>query len=425
MPWLHPGLGRSANRLPWGNARQIPWIVLPPVEVPPDPEPGSPFPPGNRIGLNLGCKLVGVAGLVPLNLGVTECYLVRPQRRTFVVINSVSVVRLPDRIPIEVESLGITGSVDAWGFSFDLEMANTSQLQLLKPTASGPQQVEINVNGYIWTAVIESYSTRREWEGGGVTLNGRSRTALLAAPYAPARAKATAEDRTMAQLVDEELADTGYGATYGTVDWVVPAGAWFYDGTAPMDAIGKLAEASGAVVQSDPAGLSLQVRPRYPASPWDWPESAPDAIVQDDVIITESLQVRSVPKYDAVVVTGELAGKGVTCKVRRDGEAGTLYAGQVSSPLINTAPAAGERGRNILSDRGEQSSIDLVMPLFAAPLGTAEVGRILPLDLVEVQSNGGTWQGLCTAVRVDARMDDKACVVEQTITLERHYTDAN
>jgi len=97
----------------------------------------------------------------------------------------------------------------------------------------------------------------------------------------------------------------------------------------------------------------------------------------------------------------------------------------VSSPLINTAAAGAERGRNILADRGEQAAIDLVVPLFTAPLRPGEVGRILPLDLVEVVAEDGTWHGLCTAVRTGARIGEKAVVIEQTITLERHYSDAD
>lgn len=37
----------------------------------------------------------------------------------------------------------------------------------------------------------------------------------------------------------------------------------------------------------------------------------------------------------------------------------------------------------------------------------------------------GTWHGLCNAVRTEARIGDNAAVIEQTITLERHYTDAD
>ncbi len=420
---------RGGDRLPgswrlrWGSAAKIPWIVRPAVPPGPDPEPG--WPTGNMVGLNLGCPVVGWFGVVPLNLGVVACYAVRPQRRTYVVINKVSLVRLPDREPIEVTRVSLGASRGTWGWTFDFELADPQQLALLKPTAAGPRQFELSLNGYVWTGIIESFQKQREFSGGGVRLSGRSRTALLAAPYAPARVKATTEERSMAQLVAEELADTGFTSEYDTVDWNVPAGAWFYDASTPLDAISALAEASGGVVQSDPAALAMRVRAAYPVSPWDWRTTPPDHVLQEDVVLTESLQMRSAPLYDAVVVTGELAGKGVTCKVRRSGEEGRLYAQQVSSPLI-TVPAAGaERGRNILCDRGEQAAVDLTVPLFAQPLKAGEVGLVLPLDLVEVVGPDGTWHGQCESLRIEVSADDQAVVIEQTATLERHYTDAD
>ncbi|HYQ23942.1 hypothetical protein [Stenotrophomonas sp.] len=340
-------------------------------------------------------------------------------------INTVSLVRLPDRTPIEVTRISLAASRGAWGWTFDIELADPQQLALLKPSAAGPRQFEVALNGYVWTGIIESFQKQREFSGGGVRLTGRSRTALMAAPYAPARVKATTEERSMAQLVAEELADTGFTSEYDTVDWNVPAGAWFYDASTPLDAISALAEASGGVVQSDPAALAMRVRAAYPVSPWDWRTTPPDHVLQEDVVLTESLQMRSAPLYDAVVVTGELAGKGVTCKVRRSGEEGRLYAQQVSSPLI-TVPAAGaERGRNILCDRGEQAAVDLTVPLFAQPLKPGEVGLVLPLDLVEVVGADGTWHGQCESLRIEVSADDQAVVIEQTATLERHYTDAD
>lgn len=424
LRWQLPGRWAGKRDLPWGLARPLPWIVRPPVK-PPEPEPEPPQLPGSRVGLNLSCLPLRARGLAPLNLGVAACYVVRPQQRTYVVINEISVVRLPDRTPIHMSGVTITSSCDAWGSTFDFELADAGQLPLLKPSAAGPRQVEVTLNGYTWTALVESYSARREWASSGINLTGRSRTALLAAPYAPGRVKVSTEDRSVAQLVDEELADTGFTASYDTVDWVVPAGAWFYDATTALDAISRLAEASGGVVQSDPAALALKVRARYPESPWHWRERTPDHVVQEDIVSNESLQMRSAPLYDAVVVTGELAGKGVTCKVRRAGEAGQLFAPQVSSPLVNTSAAGTERGRNILSDRGEQALVDLVIPLFAGPLRPGEVGRVKPLDLVEVVGEEGIWHGLCVASRTEARTNDKAVVIEQTITLERHYTDAD
>ncbi|HCT26865.1 MAG TPA: hypothetical protein DIW85_11700 [Stenotrophomonas sp.] len=423
--WRSPTQARRMARLPWGRARPLPWLVRPPVKPDPDPDPEPEFPPGHSVPLNLGCALIGVPGLAPLNLGTSACYVVRPQRRTYVVINTVSFVRLPDRTPIEVTRISLSASRGSWGWTFDVELAGPAQLSLLKPTAAGPRQFEVVLNGYVWTGIIESFQQQREFAGGGVTLSGRSRTALLAAPYAPARVKATTEDRSMAQLVAEEVSDTGFTTDYDTVDWNVPAGAWFYDASTPLDAISTLAEASGGVVQSDPADLSLRVRAAYPVSPWLWRDTQPDHVLQEDVVLTESLQMRSAPLYDAVVVTGELAGKGVTCKVRRAGEAGQLFAQQVSSPLITVAAAGAERGRNILSDRGEQASVDLTVPLFAKPLKAGEVGVILPLDLVEVVTSEGTWHGQCESLRIEVAVEQQATVIEQTATLERHYTDAD
>lgn len=423
--WRSLTQARRMARLPWGSARPLPWLVRPPVKPDPDPDPEPEFPPGHSVPLNLGCALIDVPGLAPLNLGTSACYVVRPQRRTYVVINTVSFVRLPDRTPIEVTRIALSASRGSWGWTFDVELAGPAQLSLLKPTAAGPRQFEVVLNGYVWTGIIESFQQQREFAGGGVTLSGRSRTALLAAPYAPARVKATTEDRSMAQLVAEEVSDTGFATEYDTIDWNVPAGAWFYDASTPLDAISALAEASGGVVQSDPADLSLRVRAAYPVSPWLWRDTQPDHVLQEDIVLTESLQMRSAPLYDAVVVTGELAGKGVTCKVRRAGEAGQLFAQQVSSPLINVAAAGAERGRNILSDRGEQASVDLTVPLFAKPLKAGEVGVILPLDLVEVVTSEGTWHGQCESLRIEVAVEQQATVIEQTATLERHYTDAD
>lgn len=423
--WLQPEGRRWDRWIPWGVAKRVPWIVVPRPEPPPEPPPPSIAPDGRYIGLNLGCPVVDVRGYAPLNLGINACYAVRPRRRTYIVINDVSVVRLPDRAPIGVLDLAISGSADSWGWTLDMTLADVGALALLQPGSGGPRQVEVNLNGYLWTFIVEAYSSTRDHSQQGIRVGGRSRTALLAAPYAPARTKVSELERSAAQLVDEELASTGFTADYATVDWLVPPGAWYYDATTPMDAIARVAEASGGVVQSHPEDLTLEVRPRYPHSPWTWPETAPDHVLLDDVVINESLQVRSAPLYNAVVVTGELAGKGVTATVTRAGEGADLYAPQASSPLINTDAVAIERGRNVLGDRGEQAAIEHTVPLFAGPVLPGQIGRVLPLELVRVESTAGTWHGQCTAVRIDVRVDNNATVVEQTITLERHYSDAD
>lgn len=429
--WLSADRHELTMRFPWRGAPLAQWSPTTPV---PPPEPPIPpgFPSGNRIGLHLGCPLSNVRGIVPLNLGVVACYGVRPAQRSYIVINTLEVVRLPDRTPIDVVAVSINGSAASFAWDLQMALARGSDETLLQPTASGPARVEVRVNGFAWVFIVESRSRSREWSDQGldvaVTIAGRSPSALLASPYAPVRSKVSTVDRLAQQHAGDELENTGFTVDYGAVDWVIPAGAWYYEGLAPIDAVGRIAAASGAVVMTSPSSDELRVRARYPASPWDWTTSPPGVTISDDIVFTESDALRSRPLYNAVVVSGELLGKGVTVRAVRDGEASVLYAEQVSDPMINTIPVATERARNILSDRGEQSEITIVLPVFSAP-STGQPGPVLPLTLVSMLSSQGGWVGLANALSITARWEGSgtasALVVDQTVIIERHYSDAN
>lgn len=431
VQWRSGRALRFSTSIPWGVASAVPWRVVPPSEPPiPPVVPGRPR--GNRVPLNLGCPPANLAGNIPLNLGVDACYAVRPSRRYYVLINSLEVVRLPDRTPIHAESLDMSASMGAYGWDLSMALADAAQLPLLQPDASGPREIEVNVNGYLWTFAVESHSRTRAWDPvqglvHNVSVTARSRTALLAAPYAPARSIVSDADRQARQLVDDELEFTGFSADYAALNWVVPAGAWFYESTTALDAIARIAAASGAVVLSHPSDKALRIVPRYPVSPWAWTTSTPDHVVLDDVVLEDSMSIRSAPLYDAVIVSGEVDGKGELVRVTREGEAGNLYAQQVTEALINTVPVATERGRNILGDRGEQAQVDLTVPLFPAS-STAGPHRVLPMELVQVQAAGGDWMGLATGISITVRRDGDepgALVVEQALSLERHFSDAN
>lgn len=428
LAWRQGAIFWEAMRLPWRQGRPIRWAWIPPKPLPPPPPPPLERD-GAHVGFNLACRWRDFGGIIPFNLGV-PCYGAREVSASYVMTDTVTCVRLPDRTPIHVAAFGISGGRDAWGWSLDLALADPDQLALLKPTAAGPRQVELSLNGKLWTFIIESHGQRRDFERGmDITVAGRSRTALLAEPYAPARSKVSMLPRTAAQLVDEELQDTGVIADYETVDWVVPGETWSYQGKSPLDAISDIATASGAVVQSDPAEMIVRVRPRYPVSPWLWTDTAPDVVINADMILDDSLTVRSVPMYDAVVVTGELEGKSVAVRVVREGGAGNLYAPQASHVLGNTEAVCTERGRNIMSDRGEQAAITHTVPIMADPVPAGGVGRVMPLDLCEVREPSGYWQGIATDVRIEGRVESSGeapvWVVDQIVTIERHYSDAN
>lgn len=421
--WSNPPQIPTHWRLPWGYGHGLEWLVRPPppVVLPP---PTAPVVDPRRIGLNLACPVyTGPANRLPLNLGITACYLGRPQRRAYVVLNEIEVVRLPDRLPIHVDAVSIDGSRDGWCWAARLALADPAQLAALQPTVTGPRNVEITLNGYAWVIAIEAFDKGDVFGATDVSLSGRSVTAQLAEPYAAPRTSETTALRTMVQLAAAEVAGSEVTADYGTVDWLVPGGAWYYDGLTPMSALIRLAEASGAVVQSHPTDPVVQIRARHPVSPWAWTTTTPDVIIQDDIVTGARLQLQSKPLFDAVIVAGERVG--VTARVRRDGEAGQTYAPQQVDQLITHADGARERGRNVLSDRGGQASIEHDLPLFGAPLQPGQPGLVLPLMLAQRIAGEGTWHGLVTAVRIEARRQDKAVDITQTVTIERHYADAD
>ena len=128
----------------------------------------------------------------------------------------------------------------------------------------------------------------------------------------------------------------------------MPGGVWSYDKLSPLAAVRNIAAAAGAVVISHPWDLLLQVRPRYPVSPWAWLTSAPDVYIQDDLILRDSLRPASKPVYDYVLVSGQQ--RGVSDPIIRTGAAGELRAGMIVDPLITQHDVALERGQIVACD---------------------------------------------------------------------------
>lgn len=434
LPFSRPPSRGRHWWLPWGHARPVQWTVRSPGVVPPPaPPPGSYQPPaGNRVAIAFLCPQLEFAGNeVPVPLSPAACYFAWPKPRIYVVQNSAGVVRLPERTPIAVDTIDLAQGVDDVHWTMGMALADPTHLELLKPDADGPKIVEITINGHVWTAAVETYQQDRHFPTRSVSVSGRSQSALLDAPYAPSRSRVETVDKLAQQLIDDELALTEFTADYSAVaaqagigGWMVTGGAFHYDSQSPIAAIRTVAAASGSVVQAHPWDTVLLVRPRYPASPWDWATTAPDKQIQDDIILGDSLRPASKPLYDYVLVSGEQVG--FSDPIVRDGAAGDTRAQMVVDPLMTDHLATRERGRNVLCDRGEQADIDITIPLFPASV-TDQPGLVLPLQLVQV-IEPASWKGLATATKISAAMQSVngvgVLVVEQTVTLERHYSDA-
>lgn len=424
MPFLYAIRRDRQWRIPWGQSDGLPWHVGPRPE-PPEPEPPQGRIPGRYVGANLGCPVwTGSSRYIPANLGIAACYNVRRRRRVYVVRNEVTVVRLPDNEPVQVTSIDITLDVGSPMNTLSMALASEADLSIVRPGSGGPREVLVTINGHALTFIVEDWSIDRRFAQHRYTVTGRSRTALLAAPYAPPRTRTQTTISTGPGLADFELLDTGYTLAWDSIDWTVPAGAWSYSERTPLDVIVDIAAGAGAVVQSDPVDKTVHVRPRYPVRPWLWTETAPDVELSSDIAvqITEALNVK--PKYNEVYVAATAIG--VQGWHSRTGEGGGVEAPQFTHPLVNTSAVHLEVGSNILSDRGRQSDWTFSgVPLWPEPLLPGQVGLLLPLQLALVYEGGGSWMGLITRNQIAVKRDGKALTVTQSVNIERHPEDAN
>lgn len=439
LPWALPPRAAASSQLqwtappdvirrwwlPWGYAPRVRWRVRSPgVDPPPPVDPPVYVPPrGDRVAIDFTCpQLVFPGNQVPVPFGPAACYFAWPRPRRYIVLNSAAVVRLPERTPIPVSSISLSSTVDDAFWTVSMTLADPASLSYLLPDVSGPKVVEINLNGHVWTATIQSHTRNRRFPATSVTVSGRSQACTL---DIDTRSLVSAADAQAQSLAEAELDLTGFTLDYDTLTWIVPAGAWAYDGLTRIGAVRKIAEASGAVLQSHPWDTVLRIVPRYPVSPWTWGVTAPDKQILDDMIYEDSLQVNSRPLFNYVLVSGQQVG--VSDEIIRDSSAGDIRAPMQVDPLITAHDVAAERGRNVLCDRGEQAQIDLVIPLYPSS-APGMPGLVLPMHLVEVVE-ATSWKALAVGTQISAQVSTDSggasvLVIDQRITLERHYSDA-
>ena len=406
------GLARTVDlRIPWGQNQWAPWLVVPPVPTPPTPTlPAN----GRYVGINLGCPVQLDAAHLPLLLGSVQCYHTYPRQRTYHVLNSASIVRLPDRTPIAASAVNLSIDADSFSWSVSIDLLDAAGLELLMPTVAGPREVEITINGWVWTALIDSDDETAAWLGNSRRVAGRSRAAYLADPYAPVRSRVVTDIRLAQQLADLELASTGWSLDWECLDWLVPAGAWTYTDLTPVESIRRIAATIGAIVQTHRTDDVLSVRAQYPVKPWDWDSYAPDHIVLPDYTVSLSGTYAGGTRPNAVVTRGERYG--IAARVIRAGTAGDIYAGSVVDALITTAAAAQDRAIYEMSRVGPIRQVSVEMPLF--PSGTGP-GLIEPGRVV-LMSGPDEYRSVSRGCSISAQRTGAQLRVRQTITVERH-----
>lgn len=341
---------------------------------------------------------------------------------TYMIANSVSVVVLPARVPLDATGIRIGRDIDSFAWTLTAQLFGRTSLNQVRPDAAGPKEVEVTINGHTWVFLIERYSGTGKLADERYTLTGVSRTQLLAAPYAPARSKVNTADINAELAASNELINTGFTLewdtwTLGPPDWTMPAGAYSYQGQTPMQVIAALAETAGGVVSPAMASDELSILPRYREPVWQWSSAIMDRIIPAAIISDWGSEWQPQPEWNSCYVSG--TNYGVSVDVRRAGTAGDNPAPDVFTDWMTGTDPARSRGIAELCKGGNQEIVTLNLPLF--PAETAP-GLVTPAQLCEVRDVEETWRGLCLSTEITAE-GVGASRVKQTLRLERHHRE--
>ncbi len=401
-------------RIPWQMADAHPWWPTTTYKKPPIHE------YGNSTDLVFYQPLLDYYGGAVLVFG-HPCYAwpigLRRNTRSgvTVLVHTIHVTRWPDGTNIPAAAISLQFDEDSWGWSATVTLKTAAAVELVKPVDGDPRTLEITIDGFQVHVLAEDILPDRRFGSTVWQVSCRSPLAVFSQLYAPLRTRLVDEPMVAAQLVDLELAGTGWTAQYHSgleqlfaVDWLVPANVWGYQRQSPLDAILQIAGAVGARAYADNVANVLHIAPRYPASPWDWAAATVDKTVPTGLIRFAGQRLGNKPAYNQVYVSGRQGG--VLVNAVRSGTSGNIRADEVVDRLVTTVGAGRERARNILGSGGKQYMQTLELPI------NAQTGVVHPGHLVGIED----VRGLGVGVSVEAGMSDNGVQASQTVEVRVH-----
>ncbi|KAB2888420.1 MAG: hypothetical protein F9K32_16525 [Desulfobulbaceae bacterium] len=332
--------------------------------------------------------------------------------RVYVMHHSACLTRLPERTAIDVASMTLSTDWDSVYWSLKANLGSDAHLALLEPTPDGPIAVEAAMNGHIWKMQVDRTGSGRAFGGNSRTIEGRSISAQLGAPAAQIRTYTETMERSAAQLMTQELENTGWTLVIGIDDWLVPANTFSYQDQTPIGAIKTIADAVGGMVQSHMRDQVLLIKKKYAVPPWLWSTATPDLEIPYSMIDKLDTEWDERTFFNAAFVSG-----GISAKVFRNGSAADKAAPMVQDPLITAVEAARQRGIAILAASGKWSKHRMELPVFAEPVVPSV---ILPGTLIRFVDGILSWIGVVTAVSVTANRARSGLKIRQTIDVERY-----
>ncbi len=411
IPWSDGRQRRHYNREPWQDGvRQvsygIPWspdVTLPPEHVC--------YTPNTHLLFSQPPVTDGHLLFVCTNDPPAPGTVVVPIKRVYIVINDVTLRRVEGNVFLPVLSLNLSIDVDSWTWGFSASLPGQS-LNDVKSDDGEPVELEASINGNTYRLLAENLSRSREWNRSTLTVTGRGKNAILAAPYAPVLTFANSTDRTAQQLMSDVLTlngeSLGWDIDWQLEDWLVGASLFNVNGSY-IDGLNAIVGAAGAYLQPHPTAKEMSALLRYPVAPWNWAaDVTPDFELPSAVTTQEAIEWVKKPEYNRVFISGQQGGKLV--RVTIEGTAGDIVAPMVTDALTTTVVPGRQRGLSILGDTGRQAAVTLRLPVLE------ETGIITPGKFVRYVDGSDEKLGIVRGVSVDASLPE----VWQSIQVETH-----
>lgn len=333
--------------------------------------------------------------------------VVVPIREVYIVINTFSLVRADNGLPVDVSAFRVGLDADSWGWSWSAQL-HADLLPLVRGEPGDFVELIATINGTPIRILVESIRRDRRFANSTLAIGGRTRAAWLADPHSPTITRHNDASLTAQQLLDAALTlngvPLGWSLDWQIDDWLVTPGAWSYVGNY-IGAATRIAEAGGGYVQAHDTDQTLIILPRYPEPPWRWHLLTPDIVLPEDVVTVEGIEQVDRPRYNAVYVSGTR-----TDRYRRTGTAADHLAPTIIDPLATAVEMTRQRGRVAVSDTGRQEHIRLRLPVLP------ETGIIRPGALIDYTENGQTRRGITRGVDVDVAFP----AVWQELRIETH-----
>lgn len=378
---------------------------LPPVIPPIIPKPPK--------VLKLNLKNYRPPGPLVLNLGYTRPAWDVTDRRYYAVLNTCSVVRLPDRTELPVTAVSVETDCDSWAWSVSLSLAGPDAWALCQPDGNGlPREVEININGLAWTALLDDPQLTRGFNSHRISAKGMSRSAWLTTPYTPSTTVGYDAPRTAQQIAEEILDGSGWTLDWQLPpdpQWLIPAGSYLRTGT-PIERLVGLVAAVKGCLYSDPATFVFTAYPRYPVLSWAWDTALVDVALPESALLSWNQTSQDHPAVNRVYVSGTT--EGVLLQLTRAGTAGDLCASDpIVDSLLTDSYAARARAEAELAGGGPgyEVSVETILG------GTANIPLVRPGWLCEFAG----IRGVVRSTSIGVSRNGGGLAVRQGLKLER------